>query len=411
MKRNRFWKTALAVSAIALWCLGSFMAQQAERQTGSVSARWPDGGVSPAQLAKQEEYFRQDGMRNLPEATLWKEIFSQEITDGADNSVECTVVTLYGYAEDVCQDDMIVGGFPIKGDTDGCVISEKLAFDLWGSHDVLGVPVYWDGRSYFVYGIVKSGDSFILMQTDGDSAESFGNMQLRFPDDNSREAAESYLLKAGFMGANLLDLPVMSFFLNLISFIPVFLLAASILIKLIGQGVKLRSLPRLFSLYILPSVLAGTACIVLLGEAQSIPARLIPSKWSDTQFYSNLFNDYAQNIKTWLSVPSSRDLSFFFTLLLSVLFILLTVSFMIASISRMEIRSGRECLFGCLGSIVVIFCMVAILAGGGGLTVGISMWLMPCLWIITDYGLALFRNFLKPGKGTMTHENEKQITE
>ena len=387
---------ALSCIALALWCISTFIAQRAGDMTHSVSARWPDGGVSPAQLIGQEEFSRQDGAQNRPELTLWDENPSGQISDNGDRTAEASVIELFGNTEEICFEELLVGAFPSRGDADGCAISEKTAFDLWGSRDVSGKTILVNGSVYSVRGVFRGNEGLVLVQRDSSSTKSFHNMQLRFHDGGSQAEAESFLIRAGFSGAQFLDLPLLGWFINALAQLPIFILGISILIRLLRRGLRLRSFPLLLSGYALPAGVAGATCLYLMGFPWSIPQRLIPTKWSDFEFWGRTVGSFIKSIKVWLSAAPTRwDMTFWPKLIFTAFLVIGATVLLAAAMERVKIKTGRGFMIGCLLSIGTILFIAVLLASHGGLKIDIGVWLMPWLWLGVDYGLYVHDIHLK----------------
>lgn len=400
MKRIDKLGAALFLIAIILCCAGAFVAQRTADLSRSVSARWPDGGVSPAQITEQEEYARQDGAQNRPEITLWNENRAAQLSDNGDRTAEAALIELFGNSEDICSEELLEGVFPARGDTEGCAISEKTAFDLWGSRDVLGKPILINGSIYSIRGVFKGNDGLALVQENGSSTKSFSHMQLRFPSGGSREEAEAFLLASGFNGAQFLDLPLLAWFVSSFAWIPVIALGLSVLIKLFRRGFKLRSFPLLLTSYMLPAVFIGASSLYLMGFPWSIPSRLIPTKWSDFELWQRIFDEIGKSMKAWLSADPSRiDISFWPSALLSVFLTILATALLVPAMRRVKIETGKNLVVGCLCTVGAMLLAVVLFIPSGGLKVGYNMWLIPWLWLGTDYVLYLHERNLKPKIG------------
>lgn len=92
------------------------------------------------------------------------------------------------------------GGFPAGNDLAGCAISSGLAFSLWGSTDVCGMPVIMEGDRLYVRGVFEGEEPRIFRQAQAGSEEPLSHMQLIFSGMGTREKAEHYLLAADFSG-------------------------------------------------------------------------------------------------------------------------------------------------------------------------------------------------------------------
>jgi len=383
----------LATLALYAWCMGLHLAQQASPETASVSARWMTGGVSPSALYMQEARFKDDRLKGMPNTTLWRETPQQWISDGGEyNKTHAAVIELFGRMEDICRDKALIGGFPVAGDTTGCVLSERTAHDLWGSAKVTGMPVVWRGKTYYVYGVVKSGDSFMLIQTDTDDNTAYPYMQLRFPDalhGGNRELAERYLNAAGFLqGAELLDMPTLGWFMSFIGFMPALLLGASIIISIIKRlsAISAPVNKTAIAVFAVSAPALVVSALYLMGGAfADFPPYLIPPKWSDFDFFGELIVGSINHMKAWLLYPTGRDIALAFTVPAAMLLLLAACSLTVICITRVSIGTWRSCVLSILGVFTVMFAMAVLFNGNGGLRMHTTVWLMPCLWVVTNY--------------------------
>lgn len=397
MKRIDKWGVILFLAAVAVWCIGMFMAQRINDMAGFVSAAWPQGGgVSPAQLSRHEEYARQDGAQNMPEVTLWGQTPQQIVSGGADRCARAMVVELFGQCEDISPAGLLAGGFPARGDNAGCAISEKLAFELWGSIDVVGKTITWNDEQYWVRGVFEGNDLSIYVQKDAADTNRLPNMQLGFPDGGSRDEAREYLLRAGFTGAQLLDLPLIGWFINAIAWLPAMTLGMSVLSRLLRRGLKLRFYPLLAGSYLPFAAVTGAVCLLLMGFPWNVPVRLIPTKWSDLEFWGLIFGDLANSIQCWLSAPTGWDMVFWPKALITVFLAIGAVALMAAALKRVKIMSGKWLIAISICSMGVMLLAALILAPHGGLHIGTGMWLLPLMWLAVNTALILHEKMLKP---------------
>jgi len=277
---------ALAALALTLWCASAFGAQRQSEALQSVAARWSSGGVSPAQLESQMGVFREDGTAGVPEMTLWEEVVSQKLQHGDEASLSCDVTRIYGHGEDVLSFTMLQGGWPARGSTGFCALSDTAAFGLFGSVNAMGHTLTWNDRNYIVQGIFKSDNALMLVQAAPESEAKMPNMQLRFANGGSRQQAEEFLARTSFSsGAILLDMPLIAWGLEALAALPALLLGAWILVRLIARGWQKRKYPRLL-LADLPLLLPlSIAAICLSLRHLSLPTALIPAAWSDSSFW------------------------------------------------------------------------------------------------------------------------------
>jgi len=393
----RITNCILAALALALWCAGAFTAQRAQASLRAVSARWPNGGVSPAQLEAQLDIFHQDGTRGVPGITLWAQHAAQSVADGGEKTLRTAVLELYGPAEDLRADIYLSGSAPAKGaaplasGAQTCAVSEGAAFALWGGAGVTGKTLAWGTWEYTVQGVFKGEDNLVIVQAEPDSKTFFPNMQLRFSSSGGRQAASEFLARTNFGNPQLLDMPLLGWAAGALASLPALLIGLWLLARLLVHGLRLRKNPRKLLYYLPAAAVAAAADILLLSRGGGVPAALIPSRWSDFGHWSALSDNLADRVKTWLSMPQAGDITLLFTLLGTALAVFASLPAVAVLLARARVKTPRQALLACGGCALLLFLAAAFCAGRGGLRIGPAMWLMPCLWILTDLALSWWK--------------------
>lgn len=386
----------IAAAALIIWLTGAYTAGQTAAMTDGVLIRF-ENGVSPAELNRQEAYFREDNMRNMPDAAIWREVTNQSVTGGKEYStIGVTVTEISGDMYDVNQNRLLSGVYPQKSDGEGCVISDTAAFALWNGVEVIGMPVYWDDGLYYVRGVVRDDNKTLLVQADAASVNPFPNMRLRFPEGGGREEALTYLNKAGFTGGELLDLPVLAYGLELLAFLPALYLTLAALVKLLRQAFRLAPFPALLSMYLPLAAVGSALCVWAAAFAPGIPDRLVPGKWSNFEFIGGIFTNIIERVRSWLSNPGAGDLTLWGSVLTAAVLLVAALALMGAVTGRIKIKSPKEWGFAVFGSLAVMFASALIYANVGGLRINTGMWLAPVIWITADFGINRFDKWIMP---------------
>ena len=386
MKAKSKWLiSAVSVIALTLWSACVFHAQQQSDAMRCVSVRWNTGGVSPAQLESQLDIFREDYTKGIPEMTLWTELPGQKPKSGEDTNISCDVIRIYGHGEDVFHYTVLQGSYPAKGDAAQCALSDTAAFQLFGSAQAMGQRLTWDERTYTVQGIFSSDQNLMLTQESAASETAMPNMRLRFTDGGSRQQAEEFLARTSFgSGAILLDMPLVAWGLEALAALPVLLLGFWVLARLMGRAWQKRKYPRLLLTelpYLLPLAIAA---IWLLAAQLNLPAALIPGEWSDFSFWSDLPKGWIDNLTLWLRQPSGGDIDLIFAAIGIFALLFLAMATGIWTLSHVKIQKSAHAFIAAGGCIVWTFIMAMYYRG---LRVGPAMWLLPGLWIITEFAL------------------------
>ena len=389
MKIERFAHyRALTISALlaaVLWCFACSFYSTAINHCTSVSIKWEKGGVSPSELIRQQTYARQDGAGNQPEATLWQTYPEQEIMASDKKKMKADVVDVFGDCGDIVSSMLTAGAYPARSDESGCAVSTGLAFSLWGSTNVIGMPVKVEGKQFYVRGIFEEEEPRLFLQAQADSEKLLSNMQLTFTGPGARERTNQYLSSAGFPEGRILDLTLFAWVLGMIFRLPAIILAFGILGRVIMYGKRLCHYPILLAIYLLMAfgILAGLwFCI----DLPKFPSDFIPAMWSDFGFWGNLFEEQGKNMVSWMTAgPAFRDMELWTSSFMAVLLSVCASAFTAAAAMLVSIRSYKRMIFFCMAYTLTI-CLISFkIASVHNMTFCKAMYLMPCLWICVDF--------------------------
>lgn len=325
------------------WGKSTGQAQQAAGAQAAVPANGQpvsQTGTAPAQTptaAPQSAGVSQSGTSAAevpPSLAFWRETQADILS--ANRSAKAAVVTVLGDASLCYPAQMICGALPASGDSFGCAVSEQLAWLLWGSTDVVGLPLHIGDsgtQAYSVRGVFRGTQALLLCaesdvssaqdkgpvssertsgapQTDADEGEApqgFTSLEIRGLPSGDRRTALSALLQA----ANLPEPLQISWtgtrasLARALCFAP-FLAAAFAALACVSR-LLWRRFSRFHGLLLFTAAL-GAALLLPFLFAQ-VPAWLIPARWSDLAFWSGLWRTLVQEIENALAlVPFSPDL-------------------------------------------------------------------------------------------------------
>lgn len=389
MKTNKsIHNRVLAVSALLavfFWCTACSFYSTAVSLCRGISVKWENGGISPLALTRRQTYAKQDGAANQPEVTLWQVDSDQEVVTEDKRSMNTDEIVVFGDCRDITSAIMLYGDFPARFDQSGCAVSSGLAFALWGSTDVYGLPLKIDGDMRYVRGVFEEKESRLFYQLQDTSKESLSNMQLKFPGTGTREKAERYLITADFSGGIILELPMIEWILDIIFRFPAIVLAAGILVRVIRRGKWLWPYPALF-IYFLPSVLAVSAGLFFCMDLPEIPAEFIPTMWSDFEFWKNLIVGHCKNLIAWMvAAPTFRDVRLVFASLMTILFSLCASVFVAIAAFKVRVHTFRDMILGCVAYMLALCLLSLPMVTDHNMIFCKAMYLMPCLWFCVDF--------------------------
>lgn len=284
------WRWFLLLSAVAIVCFcgAVYQSQCFAALSGSVLLRYRE----PSLMIEAVE----GALENAPahgtvlDATLWSEYESQPVSNEWDREARLRVLLAYGDTKRAYPVNCKEGVHPARGDAEGCAVDRAAAYALFGSRDVLGSALTWQGERYVVRGVLEGMRGIVLVQAGEKDTRAFANLALAVsPDVNGREAAESFSLMNGFgIPDAIQDAPFCVQFADALALLPAWVVAAALIINMISRTVGLRTNPVLC--LGAAAITAAAAALMLYASQFSppFPERYIPTRWSDFSFWKGL---------------------------------------------------------------------------------------------------------------------------
>lgn len=204
---------------------------------------------------------------------------------------------------------LISGSYVTQEDRYGCMIDRKTAERIFGSQDIIGLPVRYQKSTYYVRGILESADPILLFQNIKEDTD-YQNMELVFSDlENGGLLAEEFLLYCNAGGYELLEGGFYGKICAVLAQLPGQLLAAAILVKLAAAVYRRRGKAGQALSALALCLPAGVTVWILSGFVFYIPERLIPTRWSDLKFWSAQTEAFLSWLKRMESLePAAADL-------------------------------------------------------------------------------------------------------
>ena len=295
MKRIWFlFKCVLLVFSI----FAAFQAsEQARLRHTDVSLRY--NRPLPAEVAEAaKQQMRNTGGVNL---TFWSEqtVFASFMM----RSVEADQILFDGEAMLACPVQYIYGRIPVRAGE--CAVSEAFAEALWGAQNVVCLDISVSGKTYHVVGVFSDSDTVLLNPGTGDwTAAELHSIP---PAVDSWKYGRDYAMQLGLPQPDqVLWSSGFAWLASVLPWLPLLLCGFSAVAFLLrwlwkrshaGLLLTLAGLAFVFVL-ILPQLLSG------------LPAFLLPTKWSDFSFWSELLISFSARFRDWFALsPKTMDLA------------------------------------------------------------------------------------------------------
>lgn len=265
-----------------------------QRDFTSFSVRFPQKAVEGG---KAEEL--QSEVPYL-EITLWSSP-EKEIVEAVSlgKKKEMQVIFAEGDIKKIMPMKLVFGMYLLSEDEKGCMIEETAAYNLFGNKNVLGKVLEYQDQKYVIRGVIKTKQNVCIFRSIGKNIK-YENMELTYDKDilnqeklTKDETAVSMQLLSQFEIKPELYFDS-SFLAELLKLL--FRLSAALVMiyQCLRRGYQEKKNSkkgrRKEGFYFLAAFLF----LPLIFYGAELPDRLIPTRWSDFQFWQTLFEYYRE---------------------------------------------------------------------------------------------------------------------
>lgn len=200
----RLNKTILLAAAFFIAAAGFSAAQltraeAVKQQYASVSVRFQQDGVTEDRIKTALDKEKKRGTPWIPEVTAWSKPCEVRVkNNGLNRSAVMKVQLVSGEMSLTAPMALLYGNYAYREDKRGCVIDSRSAFLLYGTENAVGNSLSWEGREYFVRGVVRTTDSLLLIQGK-ESLEEYSNLEVAYRNmEQGEELTKAFLLNNHF---------------------------------------------------------------------------------------------------------------------------------------------------------------------------------------------------------------------
>lgn len=303
-------------------------------------------------------------------------------------SVTGEVIKVYGSLSILFPVEKLQGQTLYEGDKEGTIISEGVAYSLWGSTDVVGQSLEVEGKTYIVRGVLKEKNNTIITQADRENKETkLSALRVQLVDkENVADAMSTLQIKYNLPEGVLNNLSLTSILLSGLVLLPGYLLGFYGLIKLYKF---IYSTHRYWVSAIILSIIAlGLTWITveMMQFINYIPSYIIPNKWSDFTFWSKLLEGFIESKRQLQALPALIGDGWY-----NEAKVMIVGSFSITCIGMLvfskiaQIKEGKILFYSILGAIVLSFsAAILVYSLEGQVTMIKAFWgVMPMYLLIT----------------------------
>ncbi|MBT9778792.1 hypothetical protein GPL15_20130 [Clostridium sp. MCC353] len=259
--------------------------------SGQVFLHYPDGkGPDQKAIEKMEDGEKEAAEWKLPRFAAWRMEEGVEVkanTPGKKIIAEC--MTVYGEKGLAAPLPLYAGNFGSAKDKVGCVVSQGLAMELFGSGQVVGMELLCMDKTYKIRGVMKEKKNLVLLPSSGQPA--FESLLFDYGEGESGKMEVQKLLFRYGIDSESLSADGALFFSGTMFF--VYLAAASFFfcgIYEFGRQYRERDAMDVIPVFLI--VFSAMVCFFLLSRGgASVPQEFIPTRWSDFDFWVNKYRE------------------------------------------------------------------------------------------------------------------------
>ena len=231
---------------------------------------------------------------------LWKED-SETVTTDLERSSAAQCISVYGSPTLCFPAACLYGSAPGAGQWDGC-----LADALFGSREVTGLELMVKGEKRRVTGVVEGKECFLICPdvTASDAGYTAASLEIE-NGNNPRGTIQNLLQSAGLSedDTELLPTGTLRHIINSVAWIPL-AIAALLFLHQLWRLAPLGKMGRQVAAF----ALLLMAALALPDLLAALPRWLVPSRWSDMNFWMDLGNLVQQSLMAFVSLTNSiRD--------------------------------------------------------------------------------------------------------
>ena len=233
---------------------------------------------------------------------LWKEE-SETITTDLGRSSVAQRISVCGSPTLCFPAAYLYGSAPGAEQWDGCAISVGLADALFGSREVTGLELMVDDGKRRITGVVERKECFLICPdvTASDAGYTAASLEIK-SGNNPRGTMQNLLQSAGLSenGTELLPTGTLRQIINAVAWIPLGV-AALLFLHQLWRLAPLGKMGRQVAAF----ALLLMAALALPDLLAALPRWLVPSRWSDMNFWMDLGNLAKQSLMAFGSLPKS----------------------------------------------------------------------------------------------------------
>lgn len=304
-KKIRIPVLLLVFIMVNVWTINGFL--QLKEQADMISLSYPAGAVTETAY---DQWKKSEDSEIFSEGAVWKacgDFKALSEDTGHDQKVSCYQIK--GQPATIFGKELAAGRYFTEGERNVCLLDQDTVRQLFGSDNVLGLEVRMDEKTWQIVGVLKGDASICVIPSEEEQAFDGIVIRKKEPEQSTNQAVSMIEAFLGNTDGQQIDGQLYYVLACLLYFI---ILAVSLAImgfaaaKKIRRKTKKRVQPQkefriaeIGRQCVLPFCLAAAVMILIAGVNAANPGSdYLPTYWSDFEFFSRLFEDKADQIRS-----------------------------------------------------------------------------------------------------------------
>jgi len=238
--------------------------------------------------------------------SMWTQIDNQTL-EAPGRKSEVSALLIYGDSRLVLPVTQTLSA----EDLNGCLLDRKTAVNLFGTDKAVGCMLQYSGKEYIVRDMIDGPSDTVLFQVDATNPFALPNISVA-----GTANADTFSMRHGLSPTFVTNTGIYTEIAGMLSGLPVAAALLVVLHWLRGYHIVWRHYILRHGIISLWMLILGVALIIF--TVYLLPSGLIPSRWSDFEFWGDAFAQSKMQLISFVTVPKFRpDLPLLYSLLQS----------------------------------------------------------------------------------------------
>lgn len=286
--------------------------QDADRIRQGIEAEWEEVGQKTGQGADGQKTGQgadeqgEDQVEMVPEFCIWGQkdmvmLANQDL----ERYAQADTILLCGNPELVFEDCRLLD----RSDYEGCLVDEGISWELFGSTDVAGEEISYEGKSYTIRGVLPGDRKMFAFQVDGSQSEQekesiLNRITLQKPEGKTVQELQSMWNNSFDISVKLMDLELLQGIGGFCMLLFPLSVCICFLWYLYRQFREQEALIWKIGMAGFAAAFFVCFCFFLKNQIY-IPDDYIPTRWSDFSFWTELWEGKREALQLLIKMPKT----------------------------------------------------------------------------------------------------------